>query len=263
MQDNLQQEQSLVESEVKETLEEVTEEVEETPEFTDNEENDTKDEDSLEKSNNQKGSKSSYYAQLRREKEAKEKSANVEKTHNTDLQNSYLKGVIKGSGGKNPYTNKEIKDEFDLQEFELMTKLAQEGKDPINDYLDALKQRERETRLEQSKIEEKKQNKFKELDDFSAKYGVNKLSELLQDDNFLKFCDNFKDDVEITRVYELYQGINKDIDKRAEELAKDKYARILSSTGGTNKGATAHKSFRNMSKEEFRQYQEKVLNGEI
>lgn len=261
MQEELQKEQSLNQSTAEETLEEVTEE--EIPEFTDDEESKAEVEDGLEKSNNQKGSKSSYYAQLRREKEAKEKSANVEKTHNTDLQNSYLKGVIKGSGGKNPYTNKEIKDEFDLQEFELMTKLAQEGKDPINDYLDALKQKERETRLEQNKIEERKQNKFKELDDFSAKYGVNKLSELLQDDNFLKFCDNFKDDVEITRVYEIYQGMNNDIDKKAEELAKDKYARILSSTGGTNKGATAHKSFKNMSKEEFRQYQEKVLNGEI
>lgn len=263
MQENLQQEQSSIESEVKETLEEVTEEVEETPEFTDNEENNTKDEDSLEKSNNQKGSKSSYYAQLRREKEAKEKSVNVEKTHNTDLQDSYLKGVIKGSGGRNPYTNKEIKDEFDLQEFELMSKLAQEGKDPINDYLDALKSKEREARLEQNKLEEKKQNKFKELDDFSAKYGINKLNELLHDDDFLSFCDNFKNDAQITRVYEIYQSMNANIDKKAEELAKDKYARILSSTGGANKGVTAQKSFKNMSREEFRQYQEKVLNGEI
>ena len=248
MQENIAEEIVENESDTK-----IEESVEETPEFTDSE---AKVENNEETKETPKGEKSSYYAQLRREREQAKK----EKKENS---NEYLRGVIKGTSGKNPYTNKEIKDEIDLAEYELMTKLQNEGKDPIGDYLDALKAKERESKQKELELQEKKQNKFKEFDDFVDKYGQDKLKEIVEDKDFLQFADNFKDDVSITRIYDLYNNIKTDVDRKAENLAKDKYARLMSSTGGTSKGEPIQKSFKDMSTKEFKEYQQKVLNGEI
>ena len=206
-----------------------------------------------------KGKKSSYYANIRREREAKEKA------NNQGQDDSYIKGVIAGTGGKNPYTGKEIKDKFDLQEFELMQKLDKDGKDPVNDYLDALKARDRENSkaeqeemLANERLEQQRNAEFKEFEDA---YGVEKLEELSQNNDFLEFADSFKESATIKTIYEIYQSI----DSRAQKIANEKYARKISSTGGVGKRqtSTSDKSFMKMSDSEFLEYQRKVVNGEI
>ena len=146
-------------------------EEEKDPEFTDSKDeekgSETKEETTDENKQEHKGGKSSFFAQMRREREAKEKANNNETKVEDTKENLYLKGVIAGTGGKNPYTGQEIKDELDLKEFQLMQELSNQGKDPVKDYLEALKSREREAALEKQKqAEEEKKigTLFKQLD---------------------------------------------------------------------------------------------------
>lgn len=251
------------EEKVEEPENDDSDEEEKDPEFTDSKEekdSETKEETTDENKQEHKGGKSSFFAQMRREREAKEKANNKETKVEDTKENLYLKGVIAGTGGKNPYTGQEIKDELDLKEFQLMQELSNQGKDPVKDYLEALKSREREAALEKQKqVEEEKdrQNRFnQEFDEFVSKYGQDKLTELSKDPEFTQFADMYIGDVPITKIYERFKG-NKDyIEKKAEELAIKKAARMKSSSGGVGKKENFDEKpdFSKMTNEEFKEY---------
>jgi len=74
--------------------------------------------------------------QERRAKELAEEKKKAERE-------AYLKGIKMALGDRNPYTDKPIIDEEDLEEYEIMKKLDEQGKDPVEDYSDYIKEQKR------------------------------------------------------------------------------------------------------------------------
>ena len=100
----------------------------------------TKEESSTEETETQSAEENSKYASIRRkaEEDAKRRIEEAE-------AKAYEKGRLEAYKGKiNPYTNKPIVDSSDIEVYEMMYKLEQEGKDPINDLPNALSDRKRE-----------------------------------------------------------------------------------------------------------------------
>ncbi len=203
------------------------------------------------------GKKSATQAEKRRAREAKE--AEVRKRIE---QESYRKGIVDAIGGVNPYTNEEIKDEADIDEYLLMKKLDKAGKDPINDYPSAVKGERRE-KAEKEKAEK---NHREELEAFAEKYPDVKISELLQDERFGKFAgkrvqheslaDVYADYLEFTAVKEA------EVERKAVVKAKEIEIKKKASPGSlTGSGDVPKLSYADMSDEEFEKAYNEVMRG--
>ena len=130
------------ESEVKENADEPKEE-------EPKEQGQTPAEEGKDENPKQSRSQNAEFARKRREAEkaAKEK---AEKENQERLRQEYVKGQIKGIGGKNPYTGEDIVDEEDVHEYEVMKALDEKGEDPIKGAYKVL----REERMNRKKEEQ-------------------------------------------------------------------------------------------------------------
>jgi len=130
------------ESEVKENADEPKEE-------EPKEQGQTPAEEGKDENPKQSRSQNAEFARKRREAEkaAKEK---AEKENQERLRQEFVKGQIKGIGGKNPYTGEDIVDEEDFHEYEVMKALDDKGEDPIKGAYKVL----REERMNRKKEEQ-------------------------------------------------------------------------------------------------------------
>ncbi|MGN1337350.1 MAG: hypothetical protein ACI4WW_02630 [Candidatus Coprovivens sp.] len=236
-----------------------------------NENDEKKSEEVVEENENQDGSKddsteeqkqltdkerNAYYANLRRQNE--QKNGNVTQ-QNKSTNSDYFKGIITATNGINPYTGKSITDDEDLKEFELMVKLSKEGKDPVKDYLEAVKEEKREEQRKILEANKEKEKQNEELDEFVKTYGVDTLRQLAKDQEFCKFADNFNKTATISNIYKIYLDVNDRADKKAKSIAEEKEARRKSGSGNQNKGNSIVEKidFINMTSEQFKEYQNK------
>ena len=109
----------------------------------------------------------------RQQKQEEVKRKNLE----TEKRKAYIEGVKKSANGMNKFTNQPIVDDDDVEEYELMLELEAKGKDPINDYYQAVKEKNRAQRQKQLQEMEnearQKQNVDDDIDAFIQKYGAN------------------------------------------------------------------------------------------
>lgn len=206
--------------------------------------------------------KSSFFAEMRRQREAQEKAKN-QTTNNVDTPqlDEYHKGIIEGLGKINPYTKKEMADSFDVEEYLRMKELAKTTDDPVTAYLDILKSQNREQKmLEQQKIqaEQKRNSEFKE---FVDEFGMETLQSLSTNEDFVSFADTFAKGFPIKQTYQMYQQFNEKVEQKANDLALEKYARKVANPGAYTDRDTPPKSFASMSDEEFEAYRNKVRMG--
>jgi hypothetical protein len=202
--------------------------------------------------------KSTSQAEKRRQREAKE--AEIRKRIE---QESYRKGIIDAIGGVNPYTDEEIKDEADIDEYLLMRELDKQGKDPINDYASAVKGKARE-KAEKTAADEKR---VAELQEFAQKYPNVDVSALLNDARFGKFAGKRVQHETLATVYTDYLEFTRDADASAEKKAavkaKATEMKKKASPGSlAGSGDQAKLSYENMSDEAFEKKLAKVLRGE-
>lgn len=192
--------------------------------------------------------KSATQAEKRREREAKE--AAIRKRIE---QESYRKGIVDAVGGVNPYTNEEIKDEADVDEYLLMKKLDKEGKDPISDYASAVKGEQR-AKAEKAQADK---NRKEEVAEFAKRYPSVDIAALLQDPRFGKFAGKRVQHESLANVYadylEFTEGEAEVIERKAAVKAKQAEMKRRTSPGslqgnGTN---TPRKSYADMSDAEF------------
>lgn len=204
--------------------------------------------------------KSAMQAEKRKEREAKE-AAIREKIE----RESYRKGIVDAVGGINPYTNEEIKDEADVDEYLLMRKLDKEGKDPISDYASAVKG-EKRAKAEKAKAEK---NRTEEIAEFAEKYPSVDISTLLQDPRFGKFAGKRVQNESLATVYadylEFTQGDEAEIERKAAVKAKQAEMKKRASPGSLtgNGGFSPKKSYEDMSDEEFEQEIAKAKAGAL
>lgn len=172
---------------------------------------------------------------------------------------AYLDGIKKATKGVNPYTNAPIEDELDLEEYELMKKLDDDGKDPIADYSQALKEKQKQAQKQAKEEEEKQQAEKSRLDadinEFIDKYGEELAEELSNNKDFDEFSKGlYGETPKLATLYEKFKAFNELVEKRAEELANEKEALRMSSTGKIGKQETPPTSIADMSDEEFRKH---------
>lgn len=199
------------------------------------------------------------YAQkrIKAKKEAEEKLAK-------EKRDEFLRGVQFGNDGKNRFTGREIKDEEDLAELELMLEMEKKGLDPLEDYTEYLKEKRREERkaeLERKNAEAQAEKESQEdIDKFYEKYSKEKAQELFKDKNFLRFSDGLLGAVPLTVIYEKFQETKNVTETQAEKLAREKDARRKSSSGSlTENQQPQRKPFSEMTDEEFRAFQNSLL----
>lgn len=216
-------------------------------------------EDSAEEEVQQTKQKNNEYAQrrIKARKEAEQKLAE-------EKRKEFLRGVQSANEGKNRFTGKAIKDEEDLAEFEMMLEMEQKGLDPVDDFLEYSKQKRREERqAEFQKNQQDLEAESKRQEDIQAfyeKYDQETAQKLFQDQAFLKFSDGLLGVVPLTTIYEKYVGTQSNIEAKAEKLAMEKDARRQASSGGlTENPNPARKSFKEMTSEEFRAFQARLL----
>lgn len=198
------------------------------------------------------------YLRRQREKEAKQREE--------EKRASYVSGLKKSVGGINPFTGNKIVDAEDVEEYETMLELKELGKDPIEDYSSYLKEKSRKERKEReasAKAEQENSAKMKgELDDFVKAYGAEKVQEILNDKDFLDFGkDLINSGASPKLVYEKYLHITKKSDEKAEELLIEKDARRKSSPGQMKSSESKPKSFKDMNRDEFRDFYHSLLNN--
>jgi hypothetical protein len=202
--------------------------------------------------------KNSMQAEKRREREAKE-----EAIRKRIEQESYRKGIVDAVGGVNPYTNEEIKDEADIDEYLLMRKLEKEGKDPISDYASAVKG-ERRAKAQEAEAEK---NRKAEVAEFAQRFPNVDMTALLQDPRFGKFAGKRVQNETLANVYadylEFTQGEEAVIEKKATVKAKQAEMKKKASPGSLQgSGEAVDLSYANMSDAAFEKKLRKVLRGE-
>lgn len=249
--------ESTVESEVAETEQEVQEE---TTEQT------TEEPQAEETKEPQSDEDNSKYrlARIKAEKEAEKK---IEQARKEAYEQGLQQGKVQSYIGKqNPYTGKEIKDNYDVEEYLEMYELDSKGQDPIDGYRELQKQKARDEAEKKIKAdEEQKQKQWYEDDtkDFVDKYSTEKLQELTKDEDFNLFASGKIGKLPLSQIYEDYQKLIGKYEKKSVETAKQLVANNTTTPGALEEGETQELNWETMSKEQFKKYLEKAKNGEL
>ena len=201
-------------------------------------------------------------ARIKAEKEAEKK---IEAARKEAYEQGLKQGKVETYIGKqNPYTNKVIKDQYDvyLEMFELDSK----GEDPIDGYRELQKQKARDEAEKKIKAdEEAKQQKWFQNDtkDFVDKYSSEKLQELTKDEDFNLFASGKIGKTPLSQIYEDYQKLISKYEKKSVETAKQIVANNTTTPGAMEDGEAQTLDWNKMSKKDFENYLEKAKNGEL
>lgn len=158
----------------------------------------------------------SEFARRRREQELQEK-----------IKKAKEEAIIEALGGINPYTQQEIKDSYDIQEYLNMKAIEKEGGDPLTDY--ASYQKEKLRREE----EQRKQDLWfeKDREDFLEKYPNVDIQSLFSDEAFIKFSNYKVGNTPMSKIYEDFIEITSVFEEKASKKAQQMVANANSSTG--------------------------------
>lgn len=207
-------------------------------------------------------------AKQEKEKNAREAAKRREAEKQAAVKEARFNAFIEATGGKNPFTDEEIKDEADLDEYLLMKKIEKAGDDPIQDYHKYLKE-ERKNAKNQPKKRDEDWNR-KDWQNFTTKHPDITLKQLEGDKKFLAFAKNRIGEEPLADIYdeyaELFLGDTKD-DKAKQEALKKKAreeANKKASPGSLGAGGGGDETFftmdqiKNMNKKEVHDNFDKI-----
>ena len=195
------------------------------------------------------------YAKARRTVEK-----SVEEKHKKALDKAYERGRLEAYKGKmNPYTNTEIKDLTDVEVYEDMFKIAEEGGDPLKDYASYSADKKREEARIKQEESERQAKAEQDIDDFQKKYPDVNLSDLFKDENFLDYAEG--KDKSLVDVYDSYMKLITGFRNKGIETAKKTIANSISSPGSLSNGSENVVNYATMPKEEFEKVVARVKDG--
>lgn len=182
----------------------------------------------------QDAAKNKEFARQRRERErqAELKKARIEG----------IKSVLKN----NPYTDKPIEDDSDVEEYLLMKQIEDDGKDPITDYPEYVKKQAREAARGAAKEQEKNDKVTRELEEFATAYPTVNVNDVLQDENFRSFAEGKLDKKSLSEVYASYLPFKAAIEGAKLEAQKKAHNKAVASAAVgslTNASDPADKDF--------------------
>ena len=118
-----------------------------------------------------------------------------------------LEVVLAMTGGENPYTHEQIRDERDVQEYLTMLDIDKRGGDPIRDYNKIFKQQMRDQEVEAQKQEAQRQWYLSDHAAFKAAYPDVDLEALKKDPDFLDYADGKVGRVPLHQIYHGYKSM--------------------------------------------------------
>lgn len=243
--------------------EETTEQIETVKEETTDQSEESKEGETKKPQSDEENSKYRQ-ARIKAEKEAEKK---IEQARKEAYEQGLQQGKVQSYIGKqNPYTGKEIKDNYDVEEYLEMYELDSKGQDPIDGYRELQKQKARDEAEKKIKEDEElKQKKWYEDDTnkFLEKYSSEKLQELSKDEDFNMFAEGKIGHVSLVDIYENYQKLIGKYEKKSVETAKQLVANNTTTPGAIEEGNPQELNWETMSKEQFEKYLEKAKNGEL
>lgn len=204
------------------------------------------------------------FARKRREREANEKAEKERLDNEERIRKETATKTKLGIITENPWTNKPVKDEKDLEVYEIMKELEASGKDPLSDLPDALADRARKRDADTKKANEESkiiQDKLaKEISDLRKKYPDVNTKELADDPSYLELADEKGGRWTVTEIYEEMlrrkssskkETKNENDDKQIDAIAK---SNKQNSSNGNSSNNSGQKKVSEMSKEEFDAY---------
>lgn len=174
----------------------------------------------------------SEYARKRREQQQAEK--------DTQLR---IKTIIETLDGINPFTQREMKDARDVEEYLLMKEIDKNGGDPQKDYSEYLKTKDRKKEKELEEAARQKQWLYDDMEDFQAKHPDLNFEEVISD---RRLNDYAKGRVGVDPLDKIYTDFLKNEKEHQEEINR-KAAQMLanqnSSVGSLSGTGTAEEVF--------------------
>lgn len=176
------------------------------------------------------------FADFRRRYEKKLKDAEKEKEAAVKAKEVEM---VKMMYKTNQWTGKAIEDEYDVEEFLAMQKLADEGLDPITAYSEQIKQSKRtaanDARAKADEESLKQTRATTYLNEFREKYKDVSVTELLADKDFMEFGAEALEVMPLVKVYEAYISLKGKMaeQKKADVLAANSSVAVGSVTSAT------------------------------
>lgn len=203
-------------------------------------------------------------ARIKAEKEAEKK---IEAARKEAYEQGLKQGKVQTYIGKqNPYTGKEIKDSYDVDEYLDMYDLDSKGQDPIEGYRELQKQKAREEAEKKIKADEEAKKQKWYQDDTNAfldKYSAEKLQELKEDKDFLSFAEGKIGNVALSEIYENYKKLISKFENKSIETAKQIVANNAATPGSVEEGEPQTMDWNKMSKKDFEKYIQRAKDGEL
>lgn len=230
---------------------------EKSEEFTDSDDENQEDED--ESSGDQKGKKKQSKEENRKFAERRREQEKQDKERKTIEEKAYRKAILEVVK-TNPYNQKEMKTDKDVQVYLNMKKLEEAGLDPVSDYwqLDdvIVKEKEKET---SSKIDPEQ-----DALQFAKDFPDVPLADLNKDQRFLKFAKGKVGNLPLSEVYSDYQEFIGEFENEADKKARTLMAKAKASPGPTSSTETSDSEYftfeeiKKMSQKEVSKNWEKV-----
>ena len=173
--------------------------------------------------------------------------------------------IIEALDGKNPYTDKEMKDASDVEEFLIMKEIDKNGGDPLTDFAEFSKKRQREKAESEAKENERKEWYKSDRDRFVAKHPDIDLPTLIADEKFRLFAQGKVGNMPLTEIYDGFmkmQGDSED-NRKAFKIASQMLANKKASPGSASSPSRANDFFsreqvKAMTQEEVHKNYEKI-----
>jgi len=186
-----------------------------------------------------------------------------EKEQQKAIFDAEMKATFSALKGKNPYTNEEMKDKTDYEEYLRMAEMEKDGLDPLTDYAKYQKQKMRKAQEEAEHKEQLQQQLKDDISAFEEAHPEEKLEDLSKNKVFL-MC--YRESGNLNEAYKNMKEIEKDyLDKanqeaaRALALANANVGSLNGSSGATDNSYYSKEQVEAMSKEEIAKNLDKIL----
>ena len=196
---------------------------------------------------NVKGVKSSEYAERRREAERQ-----------AAIKEAREKAIIEALGGINPYTEEEMKDSADVEEFLIMQSIKKNGGDPIADFAKARKESQRKDAEVASERERKQQWFNADREQFVSAYPDVDINALVENESFRDYAEGKVGNLPLKTIYERFLALTSAYEEKANARAAQMVANAKASPGAlASAGESGEKYF---TREEVNAMNDKQIN---
>ena len=181
-----------------------------------------------------------------------------------ELKATREKTIIETLKGKNPYTNEEMKDSADVEEYLTMREIEEKGGDPLADFSKFQKEKNREKSIKLKEEQERAEWYENDKKDFQAKHPEVNLGALIQDKSFQLFSSGKVGTLPLSEIYEGFMQVTLQYEKQAKEMAKQMLANkkaspgALSSSNIQDNGYFTREQVQKMSQEEVHKNYDKI-----